>query len=132
MLANEFGSTPYPTLGALVAAKALYDAGKVDEASAALESVIKDAPDPALARIATLRLSRIQLAQGDVDAAEKTLEAQQMTPSFAGEVSAVRGDIAAARGDMTGARAAYEQAIEQGSALSQLLRLKIDNLPDAS
>ncbi|MBK1722348.1 tetratricopeptide repeat protein [Thiocystis violacea] len=131
MLEEDFGSTPYPALGALVAAKSLYDAGKTPEAIAALQSVIDDAPDPALARIAALRLARIQVAEKQLDAAEKTIEAHDKSAAFAGEFAAVRGDIAAARGDAAAARTAYEQAIEKGSSLSQLIRLKIDNLPAA-
>ncbi|NEV61720.1 tetratricopeptide repeat protein [Thiorhodococcus minor] len=131
LIEDEFGSTPYPSLGALVAAKALYDAGKPDEAVAALRQAITDAPDPALARIAALRLARVQAAQGELDAAEQTVKAHDTSAAFAGEFAAVRGDIAAQRGDTEGARRAYEEAIEKGSALSQLLRLKIDNLPAA-
>ncbi|NEX19593.1 tetratricopeptide repeat protein [Thiorhodococcus mannitoliphagus] len=131
LLESEFGSTPYPGLGALMAAKAMYQAGKTSEATAALQKAISDAPDPALARIAALRLARIQLAEGELDAAEKTVREHDISAAFAGEFAAVRGDIAAKRGDLSAARAAYEEAIEKGSALSQLLRLKIDNLPAA-
>ncbi|MBK1717270.1 tetratricopeptide repeat protein [Thiocystis violacea] len=131
MLQDEFGSTPYPALGSLVAAKTLYMAGKPVEAMASLQTVIDKAPDPALARIAALRLARIQVSENQLDEAEKTLKAHDTSPAFAGEFAAVRGDIAVARGDLAAARAAYQQAIEQGSSLSQLLRLKIDNLPAA-
>ncbi len=131
VLDEEFASTPYPALGSLVAAKALYDAGQSAEAIAALQRVIDTAPDPALTTIAAVRQARIQLAEGQLDAAEQTLRGRDNSPAFAGEIAAVRGDIAAARGDISAARAAYQQAIEQGSSLSQLIRLKIDNLPAA-
>ena len=131
LLKDEFGSTPYPALGALVSAKTLYEAGKTDEAMAALREAMAAAPDPALTRLAALRLARIQVAENQLEAAEQTLAAQDFGSAFAGEVAAVRGDIAAARGDLDAARAAYQQAIDQGSGLSQLIRLKLDNLPAA-
>ncbi len=128
-LKQEFGSTPYAGLSDLVAAKALYRTGDAAAAMRALRDAIAHAPDPALARIAALRLARIQVAEGQLDDAEATIAAHDDSPAFAGEFAAVRGDLAAARGDVAAARAAYEQAIEKGSGLSQLTRLKLDNLP---
>jgi predicted negative regulator of RcsB-dependent stress response len=129
LLEDEFGSTPYAGLSAMVAAKALYQAGDVAAATAALQNAIANAPDPALARIAALRLARIQVAEGQLDAAAATIATHDGSPAFAGEFAAVRGDLAAARGDVAAARTAYEQAIKHGSGLSQLIRLKLDNLP---
>jgi predicted negative regulator of RcsB-dependent stress response len=131
VLNDDFGSTPYASLGSLVLAKTLYEAGKAQEAMSALQDIIASAPDPALARIAALRLARIQVAEGQLDAAAKTVSAHDDSKAFAGEFAIVRGDIAAARGDHAAARAAYEQAIEKGTGLSQLIRLKLDNLPAA-
>lgn len=130
-LKDDYGSTPYPALGALIAAKTLYEAGKTAEAKAELQSVIAAAPDPAFERIAALRLARIQVAEGDLDGATATLAAHDSGPAFAGEFAAVRGDIALARGDTAAARKAYEQALAQGASLSQLIRLALDNLPAA-
>ena len=130
-LREDFGSTPYATLGLLVEAKAQYDAGKVEEATQALTRAIASAPEPAIARIAALRLARIQVAEGQIDAAAKTVADHDTSPDFAGEFAAVRGDIAAARGDYAAARQAYEQALADGTGLSQLIRLKLDNLPAA-
>lgn len=129
LLKDEFGSTPYAGLSELVAAKALYQAGDAAAAMRALREAIAKAPDPAIAQIAALRLARIQVAEGQLDEADATLAAHDNSPAFAGEFAAVRGDLAAARGDAAAARAAYEQAIEKGSGLSQLIRLKLDNLP---
>lgn len=131
LLDQEFGSTPYPALGALVAARVLYAQGDAAGAMAALSRVIDAAPDPALSRLAALRLARIQLAEGQLDAAAATIAAHDRGSAFAGEFAAVRGDIAAARGDTAGARAAWEQALSAGTGLPQLIRLKLDNLPAA-
>jgi predicted negative regulator of RcsB-dependent stress response len=131
LLAKDFGSTPYPALGSLVAARVLYDHGDATAAMNALKAVIDKAPDPALACIAALRLARIQLAEGQLDAAAATIGAHDQGAAFAGEFAAIRGDIAAARGDTAGARAAWEKALSAGAGLPQLLRLKLDNLPAA-
>lgn len=132
ILDEDYASTPYATLGALVAAKVLYEKGDSVAAIAKLEQVVTTAPDPALSRLAALRLARIQIADGQLDAAAATIEAHDDSPDFTGDFAAVRGDLAAARGDFAAARSAYEKAIEAGSGLSELIRLKLDNLPSAS
>jgi predicted negative regulator of RcsB-dependent stress response len=128
-LENSFRSTPYAALASLVEAKALYEAGQAEDAIAALTRAIGDAPDPAIARIAALRLARIQVAEGQLNEAVTTIAGHDTSPEFAGEFAAVRGDIAAGRGDYAEARQAYELAIADGSGLAQLIRLKLDNLP---
>lgn len=130
-LQDDFAATPYAALGALVAAKALHEAGQHDAALTALQQAIDTAPDPAIAHVAALRLARLQLAAQQLDAAAKTLAQYDVSPAFAAEFAAVRGDLAAVRGDLDAARAAYQRAIELGSSLSSLIRLKLDNLPAA-
>ena len=131
LLNEDYTSTPYAALGSLVSAKVRYEAGDVTGAVAELQRVIAKAPDPALARLAGLRLARIQVAEGQLDAAAATVNAHDDGQSFTGDFAAVRGDIAAARGDSANARAEYEKAIAAGTGLSQLIRLKLDNLPAA-
>ncbi len=131
LLGADYGSTPYPALGNLIAAKVLYEKGDSPAAISALEFVIAQAPDPALARLAALRLARIQLSEGNADAAAATLAAHDNGVDFAGDFAAVRGDIAVARGDTAAARTEYERAIAAGTSLPQVVRLKLDNLPAA-
>jgi len=130
-LTDDFGSTTYAKLSGLVTAKALYQAGDAAAAMTALQDVIADAPDPAFASIAALRLARIQVAENQFDAAAATIAAHDHSPAFAGEFAAVRGDLAVGRGDFAAARAAYEQALAQDCGLAPLVRLKRDNLPPA-
>jgi len=130
-LSSDYSSTPYAALGALMAAKVQYDSGDAAAAMTALQGVVDNAPDPALARLAAVRLARIQVAQGQLDAAEATIDAHDDGGPFSGDFSAVRGDIAAARGDNAKAKEQYERAIAAGSGLAPLLRLKLDNLPSA-
>jgi predicted negative regulator of RcsB-dependent stress response len=132
LLNQDFASTPYSALGSLVSAKVRYEAGDIAGATADLQRVIAKAPDPALARLAALRLARIQVAQGQLDAAAATVGAHDDGPSFAGDFAAVRGDIAAAQGDLAKAREEYQKALDAGTGLSQLIRLKLDNLPASS
>lgn len=131
LLQDQFGSTPYAAFGKLVAARALYLAGDAVAAMNALREALAHAPDPAIARVAALRLARIQVAEGQLEEARATLVAYDDSPAFAGDFAAIRGDIAAAQGATEAARAAYEQALEQRSGLSQWIRLKLDNLPAA-
>jgi predicted negative regulator of RcsB-dependent stress response len=131
LLNRDYASTPYAALGSLVSAKVRYESGDVSGAIADLQGVIAKAPDPALARLAGLRLARIQVAEGQLDAAAATVSTHDDGQSFAGDFAAVRGDIAAARGDTAKAREEYEKAIAAGTGLSQLIRLKLDNLPAA-
>ncbi len=131
LLDHDYASTPYPALGALVATQVLYQSGDATGAMAALKRLLVKAPDPALTRLAGLRLARIQLALSQLDAAAATVAAHDDSAAFAGDFAAVRGDLAAARGDTAAARVAYEKAIAAGTGLPQLIRLKLDNLPTA-
>jgi predicted negative regulator of RcsB-dependent stress response len=129
VIEKDFSSTPYAAFGALVEAKALYESGQAEAAMAALARAVASAPDPAIATIAALRLARIQVSEGQLDEAAKTVAKHDTSPELAGEFAVVRGDIAAARGDYAAAREAYEKAIAEGTSFSQLIRLKLDNLP---
>jgi predicted negative regulator of RcsB-dependent stress response len=131
LLGKDYRSTPYPALAELVVAKASYDKGDSPGAIAALQRAIAAAPDPAFARLAALRLARIQLSDGQPDAAAATLKSHDNGTDFAGDFAAVRGDIAVAKGDFKEARAQYEKALAAGPSLPQVVRLKLDNLPAA-
>lgn len=130
-LLEGYGGTPYAALGTLVAARVHQANDKPDAAEQALERVIADAPEPALARIAALRLARLLLARDDLPAAEAVVSAHDDKGAFRGEFAAVRGDIAAARGDIEAARKAYREALSVGTEQSQLLEIKLANLPAA-
>jgi predicted negative regulator of RcsB-dependent stress response len=127
---DGFGSTAYASLAGLMEARVKLKAG--DPAGAwRPERVMTQAPDPALAQIAALRLARILLDQGELDRAGAVAAKYGATGGFAGDFAAIQGDIAASQGRYTEARQAYEKAIASGASLSQLLQLKLDNLPAA-
>jgi len=126
-----FGGSAYASLADLTEAKVKLKAGDPAGAMTALQRVVDQAPEPGLARIAALRLARIALDQGDLDRASAIAGKYADAGAFSGDFAAVQGDIAAAQGRVADARAAYERAIAAGASMSQLLRLKLDNLPAA-
>jgi len=129
LLSEEYAATAYATLAALVQARVELQAGNPTGARAALEQAIAGSPDPGITRIAALRLARVLVAEGDLDAAAALVSKYDDGGSFAGAFAAVRGDIALAQGRTADARAAYEQAIATGAPSSDQLRLKLDDLP---
>ncbi len=128
---DGFGSTAYASLADLMEARVKLKAGDPTGAIAALERVVAKAPDPALSRIAALRLARVFLDQGDLDQAGAIAAKYAEDASFGGDFAAVQGDIAASQGRYAEARQAYARAMAAGASLSQLIQLKIDNLPAA-
>lgn len=130
-LQDDYGGTPYAALGSLVAARVNQVNDRPEAAEQALEQVIADAPDPALARIAALRLARLLFARDELDAAAAVVAEHDDKGAFRGECAAIRGDIAAARGDTEAARKAYQEALSVGTDQSRLLEIKLANLPEA-
>jgi predicted negative regulator of RcsB-dependent stress response len=128
---DGFSSTAYVSLADLMEARVKLKAGDPAGAIAALERVMTEAPDPALSRIAALRLARVLLDQKDLDRAGSIAAKYAQDGSFGGDFAAIQGDIAASQGRYAEARQAYERAITAGAGLSQLIQLKLDNLPAA-
>lgn len=93
----------------LKVAQAAVTAGQPDMARQALQAVMQNSPDIALAAIARLRLASLELDQNDLDAAATLLGAQ-----FPAEFEALKadrlGDLHALKGEADQARAAYQQA----------------------
>jgi predicted negative regulator of RcsB-dependent stress response len=129
---QSFGGSAYASLADFMEAKVKLKDGDPSGAVAALQRVMDQAPDPALGRIAALRLARIVLDQGDLERASAIAGKYAAdSGAFSGDFAAIQGDVAAAQGRVADARAAYERAIAAGASLTQLLRLKLDNLPAA-
>lgn len=127
----DFDDTAYASLGALRAAKLKLEAGDRGAAQVHLAWVRANAPDPGLRQIATLRMARILIDDGELDAAQRLLDAAPRD-AFAPELAELRGDVARARGDAQGARAAYEEALAGKPASGLLLRMKLEDLPAAA
>ncbi len=127
-LVKDFSSTPYADQAELAAARVEVENKELDKAAARLSRVLARTKDPELALVARLRLARVQLAQGQSDAALKTLDA--VNPgAFAARYAEVRGDALLAKGDRDGALKAYRAARSGGDTLDiDLLDLKISDL----
>jgi predicted negative regulator of RcsB-dependent stress response len=130
-IADAYASTAYAALAALMKARVAVEAGDTAAARLALEEAIAKAPDPALARVAALRLARVLLAESNLDEARAVLDRHEDAGPFSGDFAAVRGDIAAAAGRTAEAREAYAAALAAGTANPELVQLKLDNLPPA-
>ena len=127
-LKDNYGSTPYASLGALLLAKAKAEQGDEDAIIESLQWVIDNGKQATLQSIAKLRLARVYVAQENLDAAQKLLD-QQYPQAYQSLLAEIRGDLLARRGDVAAARVAYDQAIETAGAEDiDYLRMKRDNL----
>lgn len=129
-ITGEYDDTPYADQAVLVLARLDVEAGELAQAANRLGAVMNTSRDPELALVARLRLARVQLAQGQYDAALATLDGAK-SGAVAARVAELRGDVLQARGDTAGALAAYQQAQQAtagGQVDPELLALKIESL----
>lgn len=131
LIVEEYGSTAYAEFALLVKARLAYEAGDRDAAEQLLRRVVADAPEPAFARVATVRLARLLLEGGNPAAAAAALDVLE-PGGFSGQFERVRGDIAVAEGRHNDARRHYEAALEAEVGDTDLVRLKLQSLPSAS
>lgn len=122
-LLGDYPNSAYASFAALEMAHLAYKKGEKEAARGHLEWVHANAPDRALRETARLRLVRVLLDIGDLDAAASALEGDSET--YSGELALLRGDVARARNDLATARAAYQQALASGVANPSLLRMKL-------
>ncbi|MFC5300940.1 YfgM family protein [Azospira restricta] len=124
-LVEKFGGTTYAPLGALTAAKTLFEAGDAKSAKAQLAWVAENGKDE-LKDIGRLRLAALLLDEQAYDEALKVLAAGHGA-SFETRFGELRGDVLAAQGKKAEAAAAYrgalaalENAAKDGKARSTL------------
>lgn len=137
-ITGEYADTPYADQTTLVLARLDIEAGDLAKAAERLTQVMTAGDDPEMRLVARLRLARVQLAQGQHDAALATLDGAQHAV-VAARVQELRGDVLQAKGDRAGALEAYRQAQSaaqaEGSATGlvdpELLEFKIDELAAA-
>ena len=134
-LRSEYEASIYARFAALFAAQQEAERGNLDDAEANLQWVL-DNPnqglfgevDEGLLLTASLRLGRVILAQGDAERALSLINGVDPKEFEAG-FAELRGDIYVAMDRMVDARDAYIAAQQAGSQ-SDLLRMKLDNLPE--
>ncbi len=133
-LLEKFPSTGYAPRGALLAAKASFDAGDLDGAKKQLEWVVANSGEDELKSIARLRLASVLMDKKEFDAALATLDGKHHV-SFAGLFLDARGDVFKLQGKFGDARTAYEEALKKldvKGQQKQLTQMKLDALPVAA
>jgi predicted negative regulator of RcsB-dependent stress response len=110
-LIKDFSNSEYATLASLDMAKLQIEKNDLAAARAHLQWALDHARSEGVKHTARLRLARVVLAAGEIDAAEQLI-AGIAEPSFAALYEELRGDIAAARGDLQAAHDAYGRALE--------------------
>lgn len=108
-LLEKFGGTTYAPLGALLTAKAMFDAGDTKTAKAQLLWVVEHGKDE-LRDLARVRLAAVLLDEKAYDEALKQLDGS-VSAGFAMRFSETRGDVLNAQGKKSEARSAYQAAL---------------------
>jgi predicted negative regulator of RcsB-dependent stress response len=129
-LRRDYSASPYADQGDLVAARVHVENAELPKAAERLQRVMESSDDEELRLIARSRLARVQLAQGNFDAALATLDGAP-AGAFAARFEEIRGDARIAKGDKAGALAAYRKARDldtEGTLDSAALELKVADL----
>lgn len=127
---DKVGGTTFAAQGGLLAAKTLFDAGKIDAARTALSWVADKAPDDAYKAVARLRLVGLDIEAKAFDQALKTLEAPVPKP-FDALVADRRGDVFMAQGKTEEAKAQYQTAwrgLDDRAQYRRLVEVKLATL----
>ena len=126
-LMRDFQSTAYPTLAALLLAKAAVENDDLSQAEKHLRWVLNNTDSNELKHITQLRLANILLAQGDLDSALSLLSAQ-VTDKFTSRYYELRGDILVQQGDLQAAKNSYTWALKDAGSGAPAIQMKLDDL----
>jgi predicted negative regulator of RcsB-dependent stress response len=127
-LLEKFPGTGYAPRGALLSAKAAFDAGDLATAKTQLEWVVANSKEDELKSIARLRLAAVLVDQKQYDAALAALDGKHSEP-FAGLFLDMKGDIFTLQGKPADAKSAYEAALtklDTKGSQKQYTQLKLD------
>ena len=136
LLISHYGATPYAGDAALILARISLDAGDIKAAREHLQWAMNHAASSGVRNAARLRLARILMQDGKLNAALKLADSKDRD-GFASDYDELRGDIFAAQGKKGEARQAYGAALAElgsGSPYARVLRMKLDDLgrPEAA
>jgi predicted negative regulator of RcsB-dependent stress response len=128
-LGKQYGSTPYASMAAMIAAQVAYEAGDSASARAQLKWALENTRDASLQHAARLRLGRLHMSAKEFDAA-LALTQQKSMDGFAGEYLELRGDALRALNRRDEARQAYREALTHVGANNYrtTLQMKLDDL----
>ena len=125
-LIASYPDSIYAAMASLAMAKLAAEQQDLDGAAAHLSAALQRSEQPELTALARLRLARVEMAQGKLDAALATLGAADSAAS-----NELRGDILLAQGKSDEARAAYAKALDgYADAIDkrELVQMKLDDL----
>ena len=131
VLKAEYSKSAYTSMAALRMAKARLNAGQQDLAARDFEYAMEHAQPAPVRVIARERLARLNLSQGDTDAALKLLDEAPSTVGFEAQFAEIRGDIYLARGETELAIASYQASLDalgEGVGNRELLKIKLEAL----
>jgi predicted negative regulator of RcsB-dependent stress response len=131
---DQYSSTPYAGLAALVLARVSFDAKQNEEVRRQLRWAMDNASDAGTRHAARLRLARVLAVDGEVDAALALIAIKDIA-GFESDYEELRGDLLTTKGDKQAAREAYTRAIKHLDTTSSylpVLNMKLDDLgPEA-
>jgi predicted negative regulator of RcsB-dependent stress response len=133
-LMQDYASTPYAGKAALILAKMRFDNKDVKTARQHLQWAVDKASEDAVRHVARLRLARLLLDQGELDAA-LALTSVKDQGGFEADYLEIKGDVLKAKGSNDEARAAYRAALDQlakESPYRPVLAMKLDDLGSES
>ena len=129
-LRKDFGGTSFAAQAGLLAGKAQFDGGQLDQARTSLQAVLDDGKDAGLQAVARLRLASVELQAEKADAALKVLQAS-VPPAFEPLLADRRGDVLLAQGKADEAKAQYQaawKALDERNELRRLVQVKLASL----
>ena len=127
---ERFATTTYAQHSGLLAARLYAEAGKAEQAKAALLWVSENASDPGLQAIARLRLAGLLTQSKDYAQALAQLDGK-FPPDFSALVADRRGDIHSLQGKTADAKAEYQKAyaaFDERTEYRRLVEIKLNAL----
>lgn len=119
---DKFGGTVFAQQAGLLAAKAFYESGKVDDAKTALAWVADKSSDESYQSIARLRLASVLVEGKAFDEALAQL-AKPFPADFSALVADRKGDIFMLQGKKAEAKAEFEKAFKGFDSTTEYRRL---------
>lgn len=129
-LKDQYAATVYAGKAALYLAKLSFDAKDLTDARSQLQWAIDHAKEPAMRHVARLRLARLMLAQGEIDAAWKLANVKDRD-GFDSSYEELKGDILLKQNKPNEARTAYRaarDALSPNSGYGRVLDMKLAEL----
>ncbi|MEO7324527.1 MAG: tetratricopeptide repeat protein [Dokdonella sp.] len=130
VLRKDFPETAYAVFAAMAQADAAAKKNDLAGAASALEWAQQQAGAASLKSLATLRLARVKLAQGDADSALKLIDGLPKD-DYAALAGETKGDALAKLGRADAARTAYQDALshlDPQATNRSLVQMKLDDL----